>query len=231
LADDVTGDRIVLNGQEAFHAARAMRVSVGERAGVTDGRGAVATGTVVASRADEVVIEVDEHVAVPAPRPRLTLFPAVPTKGKLDLVVQKLTEMGVWEVRAWFAERSIARWNAAKRRATEERLALIARAAVKQARLAWLPSVAVDEEFFGWSGPAVVCHEAATLRLRDALPGRAEDTFALVTGPEGGLTDAEVARFEASGASIVSLGEPILRAETATIVASALVLGGFHLLG
>jgi 16S rRNA (uracil1498-N3)-methyltransferase len=227
---DVSGEVVHLTGDEAAHAARVLRIRTGEVITVADGSGAVVTATVthVGSTVDAAV---SDRRRVPQPTPRVTVMPAVPKSGKLDLVVQKLTELGVDAIVPWFAERTIVRWDDRKRAAHADRLAAIAREAAKQSRRPRLPEVSLAPSSLEVDGSCLVLHEAEHgVHLREALPATA-DAITLVIGPEGGLTDAEVERARTQGAGVVGLGEQILRAETASIVAAALVLARYGRLG
>ena len=214
---------VALTGSEARHAARVLRIEPGEEITVADGRGHVVRARVIEVAREHVTADAFEERHVEQVRPTLTVWPAIAKNDKLDLVVQKLTELGVAAIRPWFAERSVVRWDAAKRVAHADRWRTIALAASKQSRRAWLPEVADPVDLVEPSEATVVLHETATMRLRTAVRSRV-DGLALVVGPEGGLTEGEVDQMTAAGALAVTLGEQILRAETASIAGAAAVL-------
>lgn len=269
FVDSLDGDVVVLTGEDAHHATRALRIRPGERITLADGKGTVAGARVVAvesGRDPTLRAEVLTRRTVEQNRPRIVVFPALPTSGKLDLVVQKLTELGVDSIRPWFAARSVARWDEAKARAHGDRLRAIAREAAKQSRRARLPEV-LDAGLLDALPPlSVVLHEEAEQRLLAVLPpgpsgraspsgkaspsGRASpsgsegsaggtstveemeiEEIGIVVGPEGGLDPAEVDRLRVLGATLASLGEQILRTETAAIVGPALVMAQYGRLG
>lgn len=231
FCDDVAGDTIRLAGDDAHHAARALRIRSGEEITVSDGRGTVVRVRVTNVTSSEVTGDVVDRATVEQPSPRVVVFPAMPKGGKLDTVVQKLTELGVDEIRPWFANRSVVRWDATKSAARTERLRAIAREAAMQSRRAWLPRVAAPGELGELPGTTIVLHEDAAARLMAALPAVAPRSVGVVIGPEGGLAEDEVERLTAAGASVASLGTPILRTETAAIVGPALVLARYERLG
>lgn len=233
LTDHLEGDVVTLVGDEARHAARALRVRSGETVTIGDGNGTVVHGVVEGTpRSDRVVVRVLRRSTLPRSRPQVHVMPAVPKKGKLDVVVQQLTEVGVDRISPWFGERSVARWDAAKARAHGERLRSIARAAGKQSRRAWLPIVDDPGKINRLPEVVLVMECDASRRLSDALRDiETPEIIAIICGPEGGLTDTERERFRANGAIEVSLGPLVLRAETASLVGSSLVRSAFHLLG
>ena len=231
FCDDVAADTIRITGDDAHHAARALRIRSGEEITISDGRGTVVRARVTTVSPSEVAADVHARASVEQPSPRVIVFPAMPKAGKLDAVVQKLTELGVDEIRPWFAKRSVIRWDAGKTAGRTARLRAIAREAAMQARRAWLPEVAEPGPLEHLPEIAFVLHESATAGLIAALPSVAPAAIGVVVGPEGGLDPEEVGLLTSDGARAVSLGSPILRTETAAVVGPALVLARYERLG
>ena len=229
--DDVDGVSVRITGADAHHAARALRIQPGEEITVSDGRGSVVRARVTASSSSSLTGDVVARLSVEQPSPRVIVFPAVPKAGKLDAVVQKLTEIGVDEIRPWFAARSVVRWDGAKASAQAQRLRAIAREAAMQSRRAWLPVVTDPGPLENVPATAVVLDESAPVRLSRILPAVAPKEVGVVVGPEGGLTPAEVERLAGIGARVASLGDQILRTETAAVVGPALIMARYERLG
>lgn len=221
------GATVSVDGDEAHHAVVVRRLRVGERLQLCDGAGRVATGAVVATTKrsfDVVVEEVVDHLE---PAPRLTVVQALPKGDRGELAVEVLTEIGAARIVPWAAERSVAVWKGERATKSQAKWAATAREAAKQARRAHHPTVAplatTDEvcALITQSALAVVLHEDATT----ALPGSAPaDDLLLVVGPEGGLTDSEIAAFTAAGAVATRLGQEVLRTSTAGVAAAAALL-------
>jgi 16S rRNA (uracil1498-N3)-methyltransferase len=232
FADDVRGERIVLTGEEARHAVRVLRIREGETITISDGRGTVVE-TVVAEAGADLVADVKARRTEPRPAPSLHVLHAIPKAGKLDLVVQKLTELGVDSIRPFPAVRSVARWDARKAADQTRRLATIAREAAKQSRRAWLPDVLPPAplEEVPLSDLTFVLHEEADGRLRDGLPAEVPDSVGLVVGPEGGLTAGEVSLLAERGGVPASLGPLVLRTETAALAATVFLLCRYDRIG
>jgi len=231
FCDDVAGDTVRITGDDAHHAARALRIRVGEEITVSDGRGTVVRAHVSDVSPSAVVAGVVARTAVEAPSPSVVVFPAMPKSGKLETVVQKLTELGVDEIRPWLAARSVVRWAEDKAATRLRRLRAIAREAAMQSRRAWLPSIGEPEPLERLPETTVVLDESAPTGLTASLPSVAPLVVGVVVGPEGGLEPEEVARLVAGGARAVSLGPAILRTETASIIGPALVLARYERLG
>ena len=159
------------------------------------------------------------------PDPRLVVVQALPKGDRAELAVETMTELGVDEIVPWSAARSITRWDGPRGQKALDRWRRTAREAAKQSRRAWVPAVAelagtaaVVERLAG--AAALVLHEAATATLAGAdLPTSGE--LIVVVGPEGGISDDELDRFAAAGATPVRLGDPVLRTSTAGAAALA----------
>jgi 16S rRNA (uracil1498-N3)-methyltransferase len=227
---DLDAAGAVLRGAEAHHAAKVLRVQVGEPLIVADGRGRVAEARATAVSPAEVRARVTAMREVAAPVPALTVVVGLLKGGKLDLVVEKLTELGVARVAPAACARSVVRWDARKAAAARDRWAAIALAAAKQAHRPRVPEVAtvepLERQVRAAGAPVVVCWEGSDRPLAAALPAGPPAALTVVIGPEGGLDDAEVAACRAAGAVDASLGGLILRAETAALAATACV--GYH---
>jgi len=195
FADDVSADRISLTGDEARHAVKVLRLRPGEEITISDGAGTVAYA-VVEEAATKLTAQVERRVTEPRPRPELVVFQAIPTHGKLDLVVQKLTEVGVGAIHLFAAERSVARWDSGKGEAHAARLGEIAYQASKQSRRAWLARVVAPVRVSDIAPPAetFALHEEASLEShRIAARARAE-LAGLPLSRESDLTKAREVR-------------------------------------
>jgi len=215
------GDAFDLTGEEGRHAARVRRLSVGEKLSVGDGRGGVLECEVTAVLGDGLALAVRSRRLVPAPDPRLVVVQALPKGDRAELAVETMTELGVDEIVPWAASRSITRWDGGRGDKALYRWQRTAREAAKQSRRAWVPQVsALATTTAVAPRVTLVLHEAATTPLASvAVPDRGEIVVAV--GPEGGISDDELAAFSAAGAVAVRLGEPVLRTSTAGAAALA----------
>ncbi len=219
------GDEVVLGGDEGRHAAVVRRIAVGERVDVGDGAGSVARCDVVEVRRDAVRLAVRERTRVPAPEPRLVVVQALAKGDRAEDAVEAMTEAGVDEIVPWAAARSIVRWEGARGEKALTRWRGTAREAAKQSRRVWVPRVtglASTEDVAARLRAAalpVVLHESATRPLAGVTPPERGEVV-LVVGPEGGLTDDELAVFGAG----YRLGPTVLRTSTAGVVALAVLL-------
>jgi 16S rRNA (uracil1498-N3)-methyltransferase len=229
LAGASTGDVVEVEGDEAHHAVAVRRLRTGERVVLTDGRGTTLTGTVGETGKRRLAVVADEVVTSPEPAPAVTVVQALPKGDRGELAVEVLTEVGVATVVPWASARSVAVWRGERAAKALARWRSTAREAAKQARRAWFPEVtelATTEQAVALvvgADLAVVLHEEARTPLA-AVPVPTAGTVVVVVGPEGGLTDAEVAGFAAAGAHVVRLGDEVLRTSTAGVAAVAALL-------
>jgi 16S rRNA (uracil1498-N3)-methyltransferase len=166
-----------------------------------------------------------------APGAAVWIVPALAKGEKMDLVVQKATELGAARVAAFEAERSVVRLDPDRAEERARRWRRIAEEAARQCGRADVPEVATPASLAARLAEAppgfrtVVFDGDGAASLASLAP--APGGWIAIVGPEGGLTTAEVAACEAAGAWRVSLGPRVLRAETAAIAAVALLQARF----
>jgi 16S rRNA (uracil1498-N3)-methyltransferase len=221
-----SGGRFVLGGDEGRHASLVRRLTAGERIDVTDGAGYRLEGVIVAVGTGTVELSVVAAGQEPPPAHRLVLVQALAKAGRDEQAVEAATELGVDVVVPWHAERSIVRWRGEKAEKGRQKWLSLVGAASKQSRRSFVPEVlpVMDTtRLAGWAESVdrvIILHEDAdeslaeqVRRLDGELTG--SSTTALVVGPEGGISDAEVARLQAVGASMARLGPHVLRSSSA----------------
>ena len=198
-------DEPALADEDRHHLARVLRLRDGDSLTVGDGLGRWRPARFGSDlRIDGEVVE------VPAASRTVGVGFALIKGGRPELVVQKLTELGVDHILPLAAERSVVRWDVAKVASQYERMVRVAREAGMQSRRARLPEV------------APVAPVESLLDAAMAEPGGEvldTDVDVLLVGPEGGWTPEELRERRR-----ISLGSTILRAETAAIVAGALLV-------
>lgn len=242
LASAVPGGIVELTGAEARHAATVKRMAPGEQLDVVDGAGRRVSAEAEQVSAALIRLRVSAVADEEPPTHRITLVQALAKGDRSELAVEAATELGIDAVIPWEADRSIVRWRGEKSARGVAKWQAVVRSATKQSRRAWIPSVsdAVDShELSRWvtdQNLAIVLHEDATIPLarrvrdmafgqfppgKDALPvgsAAAKDSvkeIALIVGPEGGITDGEIAALKKAGAVTAVLGNYVLRSSTA----------------
>ena len=246
LSEDLTpspdtvsvGTSVHLGGPEGRHAAVVRRLGVGDELDVVDGLGLRLTCTVTAVGGQGLDLRVLDVSDEGAPRPSLVLVQALAKGGRDEQAVESATEIGMDSFIPWQSERTIVRWNAQKAQRGRAKWQDVARSAAKQSRRAHLPSVHEVLDTRGlvrWvqglvegGGVCLVCHEEASRTLVDLLREdgqtiRRSACVAVVVGPEGGITPAELSSLETVGGRPVLLGPHVLRSSTAGPAAGILL--------
>ena len=231
LADTAELERgsITLTGAEGRHAATVRRLSAGERADVTDGAGTIAECTVTRTGPGVIELAVLTKRTIPAAEPRIVVVQAIPKGDRGELAVEIMTEVGVDEVIAWQAERSVARWRSDRAGKALARWQATAREAAKQSRRAWIPEVTGPERMpavarrVAAAGLAILLDPGAEAAFGSlAMPHQGE--IVVIVGPEGGVSPAEADALTGAGAVPARLGPTVLRTSSAGAVAAALAL-------
>ncbi|SDR80909.1 16S rRNA (uracil1498-N3)-methyltransferase [Nocardioides scoriae] len=227
VTDARVGDVVVVEGDEARHAVVVRRTAVGEQVVLADGAGTAATCTVTATTKSTLTATVDDVRRSDRPTPTVTVVQAIPKGERAELAVEVLTEIGTDRIVPWAAARCVGVWRGERAAKSLAKWRATARESAKQSRRAWLPEVtemattAEVADLLAGVDLAVVLHEAATDSLAD-LPVAEATSIAVVVGPEGGLTDDELAAL--APAHVVRTGDPVLRTSTAGVAAVAALL-------
>lgn len=222
------GASFELDGPEGKHAL-VKRMEVGESIDLGDGTGRRAVGT-VHSLTDRGVIVRVEQLREERTSPRIYLVQALAKDGRDLLAIETATELGVYGVLPWSADRSIVRWKGERAAKAHTKWQNTVTAAAKQSRRALIPEVydlystadlvELIKEVTGQGSAVFILHEQATERL-SALARTLVETenlpeeIYLLVGPEGGISDREVQLFTEAGAHLALLGDEVLRSSTA----------------
>jgi 16S rRNA (uracil1498-N3)-methyltransferase len=226
---------VTLSPDATHHAARVLRLRHGAEVRVFDGEGREYAGRLDSVSRERVVVALGDEVEPRRESPLVLTLALAPLKGdRMDLVVQKATELGVHEIRPVLTARTDPEGRPSAAGARDIRWRRIASAAAEQCGRAVVPRV----------------HGAVALDafLADALPERrvllletpghhalreteAAAAIVALVGPPGGFTDAEIEAALASGFIARSLGPRVLRSETAAIAVVSMLQALFGDLG
>jgi 16S rRNA (uracil1498-N3)-methyltransferase len=220
------GDTRLLPEEVAAHVARVLRARAGQSLTLFDGRGGEYAATILQIDRAGVRVHVDLQRTVERESAlRVTLLQALARGERMDLIVQKATELGVAAILAWSAERSVVRLDDAGLARRCEHWRAIAISACEQCGRNQVPPIDAVADL----ASACARADGASLRLLLApeatrslisMAGRSPGV-SLVVGPEGGFSDAELALAAQQGFQSCRLGPRVLRAETAPLAALA----------
>jgi 16S rRNA (uracil1498-N3)-methyltransferase len=222
----VLGGQITLTG-DLFRHAMAKRLKPGEAFRAVLGETAY-DAEVRSVQGDRLLADITSRQRITSPPVAIHLYAALLKGQKFDLVVEKATELGAASIHPIVTSRTIPQLDPGKAASRRERWEKIAKAAAQQSGRPFIPQIADVDSLAGvLSGPIqgkrLLAHEHETGRasLSDLLRGQREAS--VLIGPEGGLDFSEVEAAIAAGFGPISLGPYILKAETASIAAVAIL--------
>ena len=216
----LAGPLLRLDAEQARYLTAVLRLRAGDALELFDGLG----GRYAAQLESGEMVRVGPRVAEERRALDVTLAQGLAKGEKMDLVVQKATELGVSRIVPLVAERSVVKLSAERGAARTERFRRIAQEAARQCGRADVP--AVDEprslaEVLRTDALCLVLDPAQPLRLSAAARGVSR--LLLAVGPEGGFSPGELSEAQAAGALLVGLGPLVLRTETAALAALAVL--------
>ncbi|MDA3875119.1 MAG: RsmE family RNA methyltransferase [Kiritimatiellae bacterium] len=217
-------EELHLSAEEGRHLARVRRVGVGAPVSVLNGRGGVALGTVQRVDRQDVWLSLARSEQMPPPTPNITLMMGALKQTAWDLVLKHIVELGVNRIIRVQCERSVADVKSDREEKKRQRWNDCLIEACKQSGNPWLPILEcaddVDDALKRVSESDFMLLaglEGVVVPLSEALPVILPSPIVLWVGPEGDFTPKEQRRICAGGATAISLGDRILRAETAAL--------------
>lgn len=231
-SSQISGDAIYIGESERHHLLNVLRLKAGASVQIFDGEGNSYTATLQDTHRPDLLASVLQHQFHPNTPPHITLFQGLPKFDKMDLIVQKTTEVGVDWIVPMICQRSIPKRTEAAQERWQARWQRIANEAAKQCRRPRFAKVLDAKKM-------EKCFEQATRFDLSILLGANEEgreikevlrrhkraeSIGLFVGPEGGFSADETKTAIQSGLLPATLGSNILRTETAGIVSVAIVM-------
>lgn len=224
------GPELRLSERETHHALHVLRVAAGEKATALDGAGTEFLCQVQEAGGKHLRLKVLHKTSVPPLPYQVTLIQAIPKGKTMDLIVQKATELGAHRIVPLISERTVTHLEEDAAATKVEKWETISVEAIKQCGSAWLPKIdppRSPQAFLG-TGEKFELSLLATLQSDARHPrfffqrfaeerSRTPRTLAVWVGPEGDFTPAEINAIRSAGALPITLGQLVLRSETAAI--------------
>lgn len=237
--ENIQGNKIVITGEDVNHIKNVLRMKVGDEIAVSNGVDGKEYRCGIVSISEEVLCELrfvkEDGVELPS---KITLFQGLPKADKMELIVQKAVELGVYEIVPVSMGRCIVKLDEKKQKSKISRWQGIAESAAKQSKRRIVPQVtsvmSMKEacKYASEMDVVLVPYELAedmpkTRELIEAInPGQRIGFF---IGPEGGFEEMEIALAMEAGAKLITLGKRILRTETAGFTVLSILM--YHLEG
>jgi len=207
--------------EDANHAIRVLRMQEGAEFMLSDGKGSWSQVVATEVKKKSMQVRVMDSGFQDPLATTITVVQAIPKGDRAKEAIELLTEAGVDRIVPWLSTRSIGKGS--------DKFAVTAREASKQSRRFRIPEVtemattAQICEAIKVSDLAIAFHESAIAKLSDQVSSHNVEHLLIIIGPEGGLTDEEIAAFTEAGAKVALMGRPILRSAHAGIAAVSAV--------
>ena len=221
-----SGADFILDPEPSRHIAKALRMAVGDELTLFDGRGGEYPATITVIDKKNLTVHTGKHLDTERESPlQVHLGIAVSRGDRFDWVMQKATELGAAHISPLITERSGVKLDGERAQKKLAHWRQIAISACEQCGRNRVPTLATLQPIANFIGDTdaqlklVLHHRAETLPAESA----AIRTAALLVGPEGGLSEQEIARAEQAGFSSLALGPRVMRTETAPLSALAIL--------
>lgn len=229
----VQGKVLTLNRSESHHLIKVMRARVGDSVELLDGRGEIAYCRLEEEHPKKASVRIEETVHHDAPVCPIEIAQAIPKGKKMDMIVQKATEIGTSQIYPLLSERTEVRLDGLRQQSKQEHWEEIASQSCKQCGNPFLPSIhpiqslkqffqhfadTKDEDTVG----LIASLEPQRSYLRPVLNKRCKRVVCLI-GPEGDFSAEEYQMAAAIGFKPIQLARHVLRSDTAAIYMLSLI--------
>ena len=230
FTDSINGGIHRITGEDARHIVKSLRMARGEELTLCDRQGVEHRCVIKDINPDSVDVQVLENFPCQnEPSVKITLYQALPKGDKMDLIVQKAVELGVYRIVPVISSRCVSRPDEKSLSKKVQRWQKIASQAAQQSHRGVIPEVlgalsfkeAVTDAMT--SGRSVIFYECGGQPVREIVREQAE-TLAVFIGSEGGFAASEVQQVLDAGGCAATLGKRILRAETAPLAALSVLM-------
>lgn len=227
------GDRCALTGEDRQYVATVLRMRKDERLLLFDGAGCEYEALILGQDRERVELEIVRKTTIQENALQITLAQSLPKAKKMDFIIEKACELGATRIVPFVSSRSVPQLTPDKTEARQIRWQKIARESARKSHSAGVPDVfgIMTWETMLRSAPEgaqkIIFWEEETRKslkrvLRDREPEQSRDFF-LIVGPEGGFAREEIELAERRGFTSVSLGNQILKVETAALAILAMI--------
>ncbi|WP_069649306.1 16S rRNA (uracil(1498)-N(3))-methyltransferase [Caloranaerobacter ferrireducens] len=230
---DIVENKIIIKGEDVKHIKNVLRLDIGEIINVSNCEGEEYLAEITEIEKDYVVAVIKEEFESKSEPPiQIILYQGLPKSSKMDLIIQKATELGVVEIVPLITKRTVVKVEGEKKELKKlERWKRIAKEASKQCKRGIIPVVnkimtfneminrLKDEEFI-----LVPYENELKIGLKDILRTYKKGKINIIIGPEGGFEEEEIEKLKGINSHIISLGPRILRTETAGFTTISVVM-------
>lgn len=230
--DQINDKQVFIKDGDLKHIDRVLRLKRGDQI-ITSSNGQNYICVLNEIQADRAVFNIVSKSMKSSEAPvDIVLYQGFPKGSKMDLILQKATEIGVKDFYGVLTHRTIVKFKEDKKKNSKiERLNAIIKEAAKQSKRDYIPELReiysfenMIEDLRGQENIIVPYEDEEDKGLKEVLGSLGGNRINLVIGPEGGFEEEEIDKLKEIGGKIVSLGPRILRTETAAMVAASIIL-------
>ena len=230
--EDMHGETVFIRDEDAKHLGGVLRAKEGDIVEACDGRGRDYSCVIKEVGKTEILMEIESARPTESePKTKITLFQGLPKADKMELIIQKCVEIGVWRIVPVAAERSVVRLEGKDAGKKLERWRKISLSAAKQSGRGIIPEIGEIVSFKEavkmaacFDGAAIPYEKEEKNGIKEYANSFDGSSLGLFIGPEGGFDDREIEFAVKNNISPVTLGKRILRTETAAMVSAAILL-------
>lgn len=231
--ENISNDRVIINGGDVKHIKNVLRLNIGDNITVCDGDNHEYIVKIKAIHTNEIEgVVIEELISNKESSLEIILYQGLPKSAKMDLIIQKATELGVKKIIPLITNRTVVKINDKKKQAKKiQRWQRIAEESAKQCKRGVIPKIDDIKSFdsilktLSKEKNILVPYEKENkVGMKEILKNVTDNRIHIIIGPEGGFEEEEINQLEEINSKIVSLGPRILRTETAGFTVIAITM-------
>lgn len=230
--DQIKKDHVTITGSDANHIQNVLRLKVGDAIDILNSTSKIYAAKIVKESKEEIKCEIVSVRSIKSePAIKVTIAQSLPKGHKMDLIVQKCTELGVHKIIPFLSERTVIKLGKEKKRERALRWQRIAKSSAEQSGRGIIPhieEIKTFEELLDYPKQydlSLIPWEMEEKKtLKETLKGNKKiKSIAIAIGPEGGFSRDEIEKAKKTGFIPITLGRRILRTETAPLVILSMI--------
>ncbi len=222
--ENIKGDIIHIKSDQARHAFLVLRLKPGAVVIVFDGSGRLYFGEIRSLSCRQGTVLITKTELMDEKKIKITITAAIPKQSKFEDIIDKATQLGVYQIIPLITQRTIAKINSEKAVFKKNRWQKIALSAAQQSGNCYIPEIRpicsfdqVIETIPSFDIAVIAALHKDAVPIKSAILGKKPKSAIVFIGPEGDFSEEEVEKAKIKGASVVCLGKNVLRCETAVI--------------
>jgi len=229
--DSISNSKLLLTGADINHIIKVLRKNVGDILEASDGEGCSYRVEITDVFTDKIIANILEKKVEKESNISVTLYQSIPKSDKMDIIIQKCTELGISKIVPFTSLRTVVIIDSKNEDKKLQRWRKIGQEACKQCKRSTIPQISSIYTFekllkdIKMHDLCMIAYEKETLSIKKVLKDNSDaKSIAIIVGPEGGFEEQEIEQARSLGAKSVTLGERILRTETAGMATLCIIM-------